>query len=58
MERAQIYQELTEMIPDLRRREATPRVMAPVDVLLDQLIELNMVATNQQIAGIESALQQ
>lgn len=52
MERPEIYQQLTDMIPELKRRMATPRVLAPVDVLLDQLIELNKV--DAQVAAIEA----
>lgn len=43
MERSEIYARLTELIPELKRRDATARVMGElgVDDLLDQLIELN-----------------
>ena len=37
MNRPKIYEALTEMIPELQRRECTPRVMAGADVLLDAL---------------------
>lgn len=33
---AEIDQELIRHIPELRRRQCTPRVMAEVDALLDQ----------------------
>ena len=47
MEREEIYQELRELIPDLKRRIATPRVLAPVDVLLDQLCEIQFMEFEQ-----------
>ena len=36
----EIDEELRSLIPDLRRRSCTPRVMAEVDSLLDQRNEL------------------
>ncbi len=38
MNREQIYEQLNEQIPFLRRRECTPRIMEATDLLLDQLI--------------------
>lgn len=38
-----IHEQLRELIPEIRRRECTPRVMQPVDALLDQLLELERV---------------
>lgn len=42
MNRESIYEQLTEAIPYLQRRECTPRVMSEsgVDALLDELIEI------------------
>jgi len=40
MNREQIYEQLNEMRHEIARREYTPRVMQPVDFLLDQLIEI------------------
>lgn len=40
MDREEIYHDLNQMIPELKRRACTPRVLAGVDVLLDQLIEI------------------
>ncbi len=36
--REEIYEQLNEQIPFLRRRECTPRIMEATDLLLDQLI--------------------
>lgn len=38
-----IHEQLRELIPEIARRECTPRVMQPVDFLLDQLLELEKV---------------
>jgi hypothetical protein len=38
MERAEIYEELTALIPDSKRRECVARNMVEMDILLDQLI--------------------
>ncbi len=38
MNREEIYEQLNEQIPFLRRRECTPRIMEATDALLDQLI--------------------
>lgn len=38
--RERIYAELRELTPWLMRRECTPRNLQPIDVLLDQLIEI------------------
>lgn len=42
MNRTEIYQQLNECIPELKRRDCTPRVLSEsgVDTLLDSLIEI------------------
>lgn len=40
MEKEEIYEHLQQLIPEISRRECTPRVMQPVDFLLDQLLEI------------------
>ncbi len=40
MTREQIYEQLNEQIPFLRRRECTPRIMEATDALLDMLVEI------------------
>jgi len=42
LNREQIYEQLNELIPELKRRDATRRVMSEsgADFLLDQLVEL------------------
>jgi hypothetical protein len=49
MNREEIYQGLNEMIPDLKRRKASPRVCeeSGMNMLLDQLIVI------QEIEGAE-----
>lgn len=43
-EREFIHDQLREQIPELKRRKATPRVLAATDILLDQLLELDQTA--------------
>lgn len=43
MDKESIYNQLREQIPELQRRECTPRVMQVADALLDQLLELEKV---------------
>lgn len=40
MGREEIYSQLEEQIPYLKRHDCTPRVMAVTDTLLDQLVEI------------------
>lgn len=40
MNREEIYAQLEAQIPNLRRRECTPRVMEMADALLDQLLQV------------------
>jgi len=40
----EIDEELTSLIPKLKKRECTPRVMAEVDFLLDTRIDLLSIA--------------
>jgi hypothetical protein len=50
MNREQIYEQLNEQIPYLKRHDCTRRVMEATDVLLDQLVEI------QHAEGIELLL--
>jgi len=45
MERSEIYEQLTALIPDLKRREPTERVMSEsgADFLLDELIKIQYI---------------
>jgi hypothetical protein len=40
MNRELIYQGLTDLIPESKRRECVARNMVEMDILLDQLIEI------------------
>ena len=40
MERNEIYEQLNDQIPYLKRHDCTRRVMEATDLLLDQLIEV------------------
>lgn len=40
MTRIEIYEQLNELRFEIARRDCTPRVMQPVDFLLDQLLEI------------------
>lgn len=40
MNREQIYEQLNEQIPYLKRHDCTRRVMEATDVLLDMLVEI------------------
>jgi len=40
MNREQLYEQLNEQIPYLKRHECVARVMEATDLLLDQLIEV------------------
>ena len=41
MNRTEIYEQLNEQIPYLKRHDCTRRVMEATDVLLDQLLEIS-----------------
>lgn len=51
MERQEIYSQLIEMTPWLKRRECTPRIMEGVDLLLDQLIEIQTAEQLDKVLG-------
>ena len=40
MNREQIYEQLNEQIPYLKRHECTERIMAATNFMLDQLLEI------------------
>lgn len=47
LKRHEIYERLKEQIPEIKRRSATPRVMAVTDALLDQMLELDELDINK-----------
>lgn len=51
MNREEIYEQLREQIPNLKRRECTPRVMQATDVLLDQLLEIQQQEEFDRVFG-------
>ena len=59
LSREQIYEQLNEQVPWLKRRDCTPRVMADADLLLDQLIEIQKLEDmelDKEIGGQDGEL--
>lgn len=52
MNREQIYEQLREQIPYLKRHECTARVMAATDELLNQLIEIQREEELDAVLGV------
>ena len=52
----EVDQELTSLIPELKRRKCTPRVMQEVDALLDTRNDLSAVLGDMAIQEMERTL--
>ena len=51
MSREEIYEQLREQIPYLKRHECVARVMVATDILLDQLIEIQLQEQFDNVFG-------
>lgn len=54
MNRENIYEQLNEQIPELKRRSCTQRVMAATDELLDMLIQIQLEEELNNVLGVDN----
>lgn len=52
LKRHEIHEQLTLLIPELRRRACTERVMAAADFLIDQMLELDLNKVGEIADGL------
>lgn len=51
MNREEIYEQLREQIPYLKRHECVPRIMVATGILLDQLLEIQLQEQFDNVFG-------